>query len=121
MIKQPFTLEKRFSFLLANIDISIDFLVLKKKKTKMYSVDSCRSSTFRKDQEKQSEKFGSPVHQIEKCKKRQEWVVSTSTGKHILQGALVTKEKLRSDFNTISDLLRNEKYLDNDIHIFHLL
>ena len=41
--KQPFILEKRCSFLLADIGIFIDFLVLEKKKTKMCSVDSCKS------------------------------------------------------------------------------
>ena len=49
------------------------------------------------------------------------YVVSTSTGKHILKGVLATKGKLKSDVNTISDLIRNEKYVDNNIHIFHLL
>ena len=41
MKKQPFILEKRCSFLLADIDIFIDFLVLEKKKTKTCSGDSC--------------------------------------------------------------------------------
>ena len=83
MKKQPFILEKRCSFLLADIGIFIDFLVLEKKKTKMCSVDSCKSSTFKKDEEKQSEKIDCPVHQIQKCKKKNkillECVVSTST------------------------------------------
>ena len=70
MKKQSFTLEKRCSFLLTEIGIFIDFLFLEKRKTKMCSVDSCRSSIFKKDQEKQSEKFDCPVHQIKKCKKR---------------------------------------------------
>ena len=50
-----------------------------------------------------------------------ECVVSTSTAKHILKGVLVTKGKLKSDVNTISDLIRVEKYVDNNIQIFHLL
>ena len=50
-----------------------------------------------------------------------ECVVSTSTGRHILKCVLVTKEKLKSDVNTISDLIRDEKYVDNNIHVFHLL
>ena len=63
---------KRYSFLLADIDIFIDFLVLEKKKTKMCSIDSCKSSILKKDEEKQSEKFDCPIHQIQKCKKRQD-------------------------------------------------
>ena len=72
MKKQPFILEKRWFFLLADIGIFIDFLVLEKKKTKMCSVDSCRSSIFKNDEEKYSKKFDCPVHQIQKCKKRQD-------------------------------------------------
>ena len=82
MKKQPFILEKRCSFLLADIGIFIDFLVLEKKKIKMSSVDSCKPSIFKKDEEKQSEKIDCPVHQIQKCKKNKillECVVSTST------------------------------------------
>ena len=30
----------------------------------------------------------------------------------MLKGVLVTKEKLTSDLNTISDLIRDEKYVD---------
>ena len=45
-----------------------------------------------------------------------ECAVSTSTAKHI-----VTKGKLNSDVNTIPDLIRHEDYVDNNIHIFHLL
>ena len=47
--------------------------------------------------------------------------VSTTTPKHILKGALVTKGKLKSDVNTIPDLIRDEKYVDYNIHISHLL
>ena len=50
-----------------------------------------------------------------------ECVVYTSMAKHILKGALVTKGKLKSDANTISNPIRDEKYVDNSIHIFHLL
>ena len=35
-----------------------------------------------------------------------ECIVFTSTAKHILKGVLVAKGKLKSDFNTISDLIR---------------
>ena len=52
MNKHPFILEKRSSFLLVDIGIFIDVLVLEKKKTKMCSADSCRSSIFKKDEEK---------------------------------------------------------------------
>ena len=72
MKKQRFILEKRCSISLADIGIFIDFLVLEKKKTKLCSVDNCRSSIFKKDKEKQSEKFDYPVHQIQTCKKRQD-------------------------------------------------
>ena len=44
MKKQPFILGRRCSFLLADIGMFIDFLVLEKKKTKICRVDSCRSS-----------------------------------------------------------------------------
>ena len=50
-----------------------------------------------------------------------ECVVSTSPAKHILKGVLVTKGKLKSDVNTISDLIRVEKYVDNNIQIFSSL
>ena len=39
-------------------------------------------------------------------------VVSTSTVKNALKGVLVTKENLRSNFSTISDLIRDEKFVD---------
>ena len=84
--------------MLADIDIFTEFFILKKKKTKMCSVDSCRSSIFKKAQEKQPEKFDCPVNQIKKCKKRQdslECVVSTSKAKHILKGVLVTERCIR--------------------------
>ena len=113
--------EKSCSFLLADIGILIDFLIVEKKKTKTCSADSCRSTIFKKEQEKQSEKFDYPAHQIKKCKKRQECLASTSTTKHILKGALVTKGKLKSDVGAISDLIRKEKYVDNNVHIFYLL
>ena len=38
---------KKVFLLLIDIGIFIDILVLEKKKTKMYSVDSCRSSIFK--------------------------------------------------------------------------
>ena len=82
MKKQPFILEKRCSFLLADIGTFIDFLILEKKKTKMCSVDSCKSSIFKKDEEKQSEKIDCAVHQFKSAKKNKillECVVSTST------------------------------------------
>ena len=50
-----------------------------------------------------------------------EFIVSTSTAKHILKGVLVTKRKLKSDVNIISDLIRVEKYVDNNIQIFSSL
>ena len=50
-----------------------------------------------------------------------ECVVSTSMGKHILKGVLVTKGKLKSDINTISTFIRDEKYVDNNMLIIHLL
>ena len=50
-----------------------------------------------------------------------ECVVSTSMAKQILKVMLVTKGKLKSDVNIISDLIRDEKYVGNNIYIFHLL
>ena len=47
-----------------------------------------------------------------------ECVVCTSTAKHILKGVLVTKRKLKSDVNTILDLITVEKHVDNNIQIF---
>ena len=110
--------------MIADIDIFIDFLVWEKKKTKTCSVDSYKSSIFKKDEEKQSEKFDCLVHQIQKCKKVKillECVDSTSTVKHILKGVLVTRGKLKSTVNTISDLIRVEKYVDNNTQIFSCL
>ena len=56
-----------------------------------------------------------------KTKSRLECVVSTSTAKNTLKGVIVTKGKLKFDLNTISDLIKDEKYVDNNIHSFHLL
>ena len=74
MKKQPLEsiLEKRCSFLLADTDIFIDFLVLEKRKTERCTVGSCSSSIFKKDQGKQYEKNDCPVHQFKKCRKRQD-------------------------------------------------
>ena len=47
-----------------------------------------------------------------------ECVASTSTAKYILKGVLVTKGKWKSDVNIISDLIRVEKYVDNNIQVF---
>ena len=40
-----------------------------------------------------------------------ECAISTSTAKPILKGVLVTKGKLKSDVNTIPNLIRNEKFV----------
>ena len=112
------------SFLLVDIGIFLDFPVLEKKKTKMYSFDSFRSSIFKNDQEKHPKNLIVLFIKLKSAKKDKtllECVVSTSTAKHILKGVLVTKGKLKSDVGTISDLIRDEKYVDNNIHIFHLL
>ena len=77
-------LEKRCSFLLAEIYIFIDFIVLEKSKNKSCRTDSCRSSVF----------------------KRSRYAVSTSIANNTLQ------EKLTSNPNTISDLIRDERYVD---------
>ena len=50
-----------------------------------------------------------------------ERAVSTSTTKNILKVVLVTKGKLKPDVNVISNLIRDEKYVDDKIHVFHLL
>ena len=50
-----------------------------------------------------------------------ECVVSTSMAKHILKAVLVTKGKVKSDVNIISDIRRDGKYVDDNIHVFHLL
>ena len=39
-------------------------------------------------------------------------VVSTSTAKNALKGVLVTKGNLKSDLNTISHLIMDEKFVD---------
>ena len=48
----------------------------------------------------------------EKDKTLLECVFSASTANNALKGVLVTKEKLKSDLNTISDLIRDEKYVE---------
>ena len=68
-----------------------------------------KSSIFKKDEEKQSEKIDCPVNQIQKCKKKQDSFRVCSFYIHS-----------KSDVNTILDLIRVEKYVDN-IQIFHLL
>ena len=50
-----------------------------------------------------------------------ECAVSTSTAKYILKGVLVTKGNLKPDVNAIPDLIRDKKYVDNNLHILHLL
>ena len=50
-----------------------------------------------------------------------ECAVSTSTAQHILKGLLVTKGRLKPDIYTVSDLIRVEKYVDNNLQIFHHL
>ena len=50
-----------------------------------------------------------------------ECVVSTSTAKHMLKGVLVTKGKLKPDVNSMSDLLRDEQYVDNNIYVSSLM
>ena len=121
----PFYSRKKVDFLLAAIDIFMDFLILEKKKTEMYSADSCRSSILKKEQEKESKKLDCPVHQIKKMQKKDkillECVASTSTAKHMLKGVLITNGKLKPDVNSMSNLLRDEQYVDNNIHMFHLL
>ena len=106
MKKQPFILEKRCSFLLADIGIFIDFLVLEKKKTKMCSIDSCKPSIFKKDEEKQSKKLIVPFIKFKSAKKQDSFRVCSF---YIHS---------KSDVNTISDLIRVEKYVDNNIQIF---
>ena len=41
-----------------------------------------------------------------------ECIVSPSTAKNAVKGIPVKKKKLRSDLNTMSDLIRDEKYVD---------
>ena len=53
-----------------------------------------------------------------------ECAVSTSTAQHILKGLLVTKGRLKPEAwypDTVSDLIRVEKYVDNNLQIFHHL
>ena len=83
--------------MLVDIGIFIDFLVLEK------FVPFIKLKSVKKD------------------KTLLEYVVSTSTPKHILKSVLVKKGKLKPDVNIIPDLIRYEKYVDNNIHIFHLL
>ena len=93
MRKQPFILEKRCSFLLADIGMFIDFLALEKKNTN-------RSSIYKKDEEKNLIVLFIKFKSAKKDKILLECVVSTSTAKHILKGVLVTKGKLKSGVNT---------------------
>ena len=109
---------KKVFFLLVDIGIFIDFLVLEKKKTKMCSVESCRSSIFQKDEEKNLIVPFIKFKSVKIDKILLECVVSTSTAKHILKVVLVINWKLKPDVNTISDLIRVEKYVDNNIQTF---
>ena len=111
MKKQPFILVKRCSFLLVDIGIFIDFFVLEKEKTKMCSVDRCRSS--KKIKKNNPQNLIVPFIKLKSPKNDKillECAVSTSTAKRILKGVLVTKGKLKSDVNTIPDLISDEKY-----------
>ena len=87
---------ERCSFLLVDIGIFIDFPVLEKKKTKMYSFDSFRSSIFKNDQEKHPKNLIVLFIKLKSAKKDKtllECVVSTSTAKHILKSVLAKKRK----------------------------
>ena len=94
------------------------------KMTKMCSVDSYRSFIFKKDQEKQSEKFDCRVHQIKKCKKRQDsfrvcsfYIYSKAHTEN--RGSIQGKVEVWCQYQ--SNIIRDEKYVDNNRHIFHLL
>ena len=71
MKKEPFILENRCSFLLADIGIFIHFLVSEKKKTKMCRADSCRSSIFKKDKRNNPKNLIVPFIKFQSAKKRQ--------------------------------------------------
>ena len=115
---------KKVFFFPADIGIFIDFLVLEKKKTKMCSFNS-RSLPYSKTIKRNNPKIliasFIKLKSAKKDKTHLESVVSISTAKHILKSVLVKKGKLKPDVNIISDLRRDEKYVDNNIHTFHLL
>ena len=110
--------------MLADIGIFGDFLILEKVKTKMCSIGSCRASIFKKIKKNNPKNVIVPFIKLKSAKNHKillECVVSTSLAKRILKGVLVTKGKLKSDINTKSAFIRDEKYVDKNIHIFHLL
>ena len=102
---------KRRSLLLADIGIFTGFLVLEMKKNKMCSFHTFRSYIFKKVQKKQPEKFDCAVYQIKQCKQRQD---SLRVCSFYIYGKSHTKRcasnKWKVDVNTISDLIRDEKY-----------
>ena len=96
-------------FFFADVGIFFDFLLLEKKKTKMCGVGSCMSSIFNKDHDNQSEKFDCPVHQIKKCKKRQDSLRVCSFYSHSkahTESCASNKGKVKVYVNIISDLMR---------------
>ena len=124
MKKQPFILEKWWVFLVVDNGIFIDFFLRKEEDKKCAAWTGVGLPSSKKIKRNNPQNLIVPFIKLKSAKKdkiRLECAVSTSTARHILKGVLVTKGKLKSDVNTIPDLIRHEKYVDNNIHIFHLL
>ena len=102
----------------------MDFLVLEKKKTKCVALTVVGLPSSKKIKRNNLKNLMVPFIQLKSAKKDKmllECVVYKCMAKHMLKGVLGTKGKLKSDANTISNLIRDEKYVDNSTHIFHLL
>ena len=124
MKKQPFILEKRCFFWQRILKYSQISFFQKRRRPKRAALTVISLPSSKKMKRNNPKNLIVPFIKFKSAKKDKillQCVVSTSTAKHILKGVLVTKGKLKSDVNTISDLIRVEKYVDNNIQIFHLL
>ena len=121
--KQPFILEKRWFFCQLILAYSQISLFQKSRRPRCAALTDLGLPSSKKIKRNIPQSLIVPFIKLKSAKNGKillECAVSTSTARHILKGMLLTKEKLKFDVNTIPDLIRDEKYVDN-IHIFHFL
>ena len=109
-------LEKTCSFLEDDIDIFIYFLFLEKRKTEgctQFIVAGLPSSKkIKRNNTKKMIVLFIKLKSADKDMVLLDCAVSTSTAKNALKGVQVTNENLKSDINTISDLISGKQFVD---------
>ena len=109
-------IEKKCTFLLAYIDIFIDFLFFKKRgRPKGEELIVVGLPSSKKIKRNNTKKMIVPFIKLKSAEKNMvllDCVISTSTAKNALKGVVVRKENLKTDFSTISDLIRDEIFVD---------